>query len=125
MRDSRGRPCLFDAMPPSWQKLLHPVGRLDADTTGLLLFCQDGTLTHRLLHPRFVVEREYVAEVENEVEVEALRQKLEAGVETIEDGEVLVVTASLLDVRGQVTDALPLIRCRDGPRKHVPGRWTG
>jgi 23S rRNA pseudouridine2605 synthase len=80
---------------------MHPVGRLDADTTGLLLFSRDGDLTHRLLHPRFVVEREYLAEVEHPIDAAALGAQLAEGVETIEEGESLVVQAQLLEVIGQ------------------------
>lgn len=54
MKDERGRPCLAHVLPAAWRKL-HPVGRLDADTSGLLLFSSDGGLTHRLLHPKFEV----------------------------------------------------------------------
>ena len=45
---------------------MFPVGRLDADTEGLLLLTNDGDLTHRLTHPSFGVEKEYLAEVEGE-----------------------------------------------------------
>jgi 23S rRNA pseudouridine2605 synthase len=101
MRDDMGRQDLSTVLPQSWQKSLHPVGRLDADTTGLLLFSRDGDLTHRLLHPKYVVEREYVAEVENEIDPADLGARLAAGIETIEDGEGLVVEAQLLEVEGQ------------------------
>jgi pseudouridine synthase len=101
MRDDHGRPDLSAVLPQPWQKLLHPVGRLDADTTGLLLFCRDGDLTHRLLHPKYVVEREYVALVDGAIDAAALGAKLRAGVETVEDGETLVVQAELLGVDGQ------------------------
>ena len=50
-----------------------PVGRLDADTTGALLLTNDGELAHRLAHPRYVVEKTYVADVEGEPSDEALR----------------------------------------------------
>lgn len=101
MKDEYGRPDLAAVLPQSWQKLLHPVGRLDADTSGLLLFSRDGTLTHRLLHPKYGVEREYAAEVENPVDAEALAAQLRAGVETTEDGEPFVVHGELLSVEGQ------------------------
>ena len=101
MKDEYGRPDLNAVLPQAWQKLLHPVGRLDAETTGLLLFSRDGDLTHRLLHPKYVVEREYVAEVEGSVDEDALRGQLAAGVETIEDGETLLVYGTLLGVDGQ------------------------
>lgn len=62
--DPMGRPNLEDALPPRLQKSFHPVGRLDADTTGLLLFSGDGQLTQRLLHPSGNVQRQYLATVE-------------------------------------------------------------
>jgi len=99
MKDERGRPCLSHVLPPSWQQL-HPIGRLDADTSGLLLFSSDGDLTHRLLHPKYEVEREYVATVENVVDDEALGVALRVGVETIEDGQPFVVQGKLLEVSG-------------------------
>ena len=101
MKDDKGRPDLASVLPQPWQKALHPVGRLDADTTGLLLFCRDGDLTHRLLHPKYVVEREYVATVEGAVDEELLRGRLAAGVETVEEGEPFVVQGELLSVEGQ------------------------
>eukprot|EP00804_Cyclotella_cryptica_P009625 CCRYP_006315-RA/>CCRYP_006315-RA protein AED:0.31 eAED:0.31 QI:0/0/0/1/0/0/2/0/133 len=63
---------------------MHPVGRLDYDTTGLILFSADGKLTQRLLHPRRGVEKEYVATVKGQVNEDDLRAKLEEGVETTE-----------------------------------------
>jgi 23S rRNA pseudouridine2605 synthase len=61
-----------------------PVGRLDADTTGALLLTNDGELAHKLAHPRYGVEKVYVAEVEGDPGDEAL-QRLRDGVE-LEDG---------------------------------------
>jgi 23S rRNA pseudouridine2605 synthase len=61
-----------------------PVGRLDADTTGALLLTNDGQLAHRLAHPRYEVDKVYVAEVEGRPGPDALR-RLTAGVE-LEDG---------------------------------------
>ena len=101
MRDDHNRPDLSAVLPISWQKALHPVGRLDADTTGLLLFSRDGDLTHRLLHPKYVVEREYVAEVDNPIDEPDLCRRLAAGIEVVEDGESLLVPADLIGVDGQ------------------------
>src|SRR5581483_7489144 len=61
-----------------------PVGRLDADTTGALLLTNDGPLAHRLAHPRYEVDKVYVAEVEGRLSSETLR-RLAEGVE-LEDG---------------------------------------
>ena len=60
LSDDRGRPDLSPVAP----RKAHPVGRLDADTSGLLLFSSDGALTHKLLSPRAAVEKEYVATCE-------------------------------------------------------------
>eukprot|EP00956_Cyclotella_meneghiniana_P016542 scaffold26106_cov47-Cyclotella_meneghiniana.AAC.2 len=73
---------------------VHPVGRLDYDTSGLILFSSDGQLTNKLLHPKKGVEKEYVATVMGEVNKEELKEKLAAGVETTEG----VHTATLLEV---------------------------
>jgi len=68
---------------PKKYKKMHPVGRLDYDTSGLILFSRDGELTQRLLHPKYSVERQYVATVTGEVDNERLRVQLEeTGVET-------------------------------------------
>ena len=58
----QGRPTVVDLVPA--EPRVFPVGRLDADTEGLLLLTNDGDLTHRLTHPSFGVEKEYLAEVE-------------------------------------------------------------
>lgn len=63
-------------------KTMHPVGRLDMDTSGLLLFSSNGQLTNALLHPNTGVEREYEAIVAHEVENDSLAKVLEAGVKT-------------------------------------------
>ncbi len=83
MRDDRGRACLDAALPDVWAGRFHPVGRLDADTTGLLLFSRAGTITQWLLHPRRAVERTYRAIVTGEV-TPALEAVLAEGVETSE-----------------------------------------
>ena len=80
--DEFGRAKVVDLVPP--EPRVFPVGRLDADTEGLLLLTNDGTLTHRLTHPSFGVEKEYVATVEGEPSRGAVR-RLREGVE-LDDG---------------------------------------
>ena len=63
-------------------KSMHPVGRLDADTTGLLLWSRDGQLTHALLHPSVGISREYEAVVVGEVDSLVLGPKLLEGITT-------------------------------------------
>jgi 23S rRNA pseudouridine2605 synthase len=85
--DPMGRPCLDKVLTD-----MHPVGRLDYDTTGLLLFSSSGPLTQTLLHPKHAVEKEYVATVVNTVDEESLRQQLAAGVTTGEGVHTAVLT---------------------------------
>jgi 23S rRNA pseudouridine2605 synthase len=85
-RDTHGRPTVLDLVPS--RRRLYPVGRLDADTTGLILLTNDGELANRLTHPRYEVEKTYRAEVEPpNVGEEALRA-LRAGLE-LDDGTTL------------------------------------
>jgi 23S rRNA pseudouridine2605 synthase len=81
-RDPQGRPTVVELI--EHEARVVPVGRLDTDTTGVLLLTNDGELAHRLAHPRYEVEKVYEAEVEGEPSDEALRS-LAAGVE-LEDG---------------------------------------
>jgi 23S rRNA pseudouridine2605 synthase len=80
--DTHGRPTVVELVPA--EPRVFPVGRLDQDSEGLLLLTNDGSLTHRLTHPSFGVEKEYLAEVEGEPSRGALR-RLRDGVE-LEDG---------------------------------------
>jgi len=95
MNDPKGRPTVKDSLPEFFQKQdLHPVGRLDYDTSGLLLFSSNGGLTQKLLHPSHDISKEYVAVVEGTVSDEKLRKQLQDGVQTGEGNH----TAELLDV---------------------------
>jgi 23S rRNA pseudouridine2605 synthase len=81
--DPQGRPTVV-ALVPSAERL-YPVGRLDADTTGLILLTNDGELAHRLTHPSFEVPRTYRAQVRNPPLKEPALRALRDGVE-LEDG---------------------------------------
>jgi 23S rRNA pseudouridine2605 synthase len=82
-RDTHGRPTVVELVRS--QRRLYPVGRLDADTTGLLLLTNDGELAERLTHPRYEVEKVYRARVEPRRVPERALRSLRAGV-ALEDG---------------------------------------
>ena len=94
MNDSKGRSNLSD-LDDKRISMMHPVGRLDYDSSGLLLFSSDGKLTQKLLHPSNEVEKEYVALVVGKVDEDTLREKLAGGVQT-SDG---TFPATLLDTK--------------------------
>jgi len=92
VRDPQGRPIVVELVDVP--ERVVPVGRLDADTTGALLLTNDGPLAHRLAHPRYEVEKVYVADVDGEPDAAAL-QALAEGVE-LEDGLTAPATVRCL-----------------------------
>ena len=140
-RDPEGRPTVIDLVP--LEPRVYPVGRLDADTEGLLLLTNDGDLTHHLTHPSFGVEKEYVVHVEGRPSPAALR-RLREGVE-LEDGLTAPARAALIppemikltihegrnrQVRRMCAavghPVVRLVRTRIGPiaeRRLKPGQW--
>jgi len=139
--DPQGRPTVVEIVPA--EPRVFPVGRLDMDTEGLLILTNDGDLTHRLTHPSYGVDKEYIAHVKGTVARGALR-RLRDGIE-LEDGMTAPAQASLLDpsvirltihegrnrqVR-RMCDAIGhpvqrLVRSRIGPlrdNKLRPGSW--
>jgi 23S rRNA pseudouridine2605 synthase len=92
-RDERGRPTVFDlARRAGLQARLFSVGRLDLETTGLLLLTNDGDLAFRLTHPSHGVEKEYEARIERGLDSAALAA-LAAGLD-LEDGRTAPCQAS-------------------------------
>jgi 23S rRNA pseudouridine2605 synthase len=91
--DERGRRTVYDLLPSELHHLFH-VGRLDRDSSGLLLLTNDGDAANRLLHPSFGSTKEYWADVEGEPDDEALR-RLVRGVE-LDDGTATALSAKLL-----------------------------
>ena len=94
MSDPEGRRTLSDLVADRPERLFH-VGRLDTDTSGLLLLTNDGDFAHRMAHPSYEVDKTYVAEVEGEVFRRTIKQLLE-GV-TLEDGPVTVSKARIVE----------------------------
>jgi 23S rRNA pseudouridine2605 synthase len=139
--DPQGRPIVVDLVPP--EPRVYPVGRLDADSEGLIVLTNDGDLAHRLTHPSFGVDKEYLAEVEGTPGRGALR-RLREGVD-LEDGRTAPARVSLVgDHTLRITihegrnrqvrrmgeavghPVRRLVRLRIGPlsdRRLAPGEW--
>jgi 23S rRNA pseudouridine2605 synthase len=83
--DDRGRSTVIDKLPEKYRHMaLYPVGRLDKDTTGLLLLTNDGDLTYQLTHPKFEHEKEYLVLIKGKL-LPAEKAKLEKGI-LLDDG---------------------------------------
>jgi 23S rRNA pseudouridine2605 synthase len=110
-KDTHGRPVVVDLVRAPGRRL-YPVGRLDADTTGLILLTDDGDLAHRLTHPSFEVPRTYVATVQPpHVRAQSL-QALREGVE-LDDGRT--APAEVRQLRGGVLE----ITIHEGRKRQV------
>ncbi|CAN5678205.1 pseudouridine synthase [soil metagenome] len=107
--DPQGRPTVLSLVPT--EPRVFPVGRLDADTEGLLLLTNDGDLTHRLTHPSFGVEKEYLVHVRGRPPAGALR-RLRDGVD-LDDGRTAPARASV------VGDGLLRITVHEGRNRQV------
>lgn len=139
--DTHGRPTVVELVPS--EPRVVPVGRLDAETEGLLLLTNDGELTHRITHPSFGIDKEYIAEVEGRPSRGALR-RLREGLE-LEDGLTAPAHVSLVEptvIRITIHEGrnrqvrrmceavghpvLRLVRTRIGPIRDIhlaPGSW--
>jgi 23S rRNA pseudouridine2605 synthase len=105
MSDPEGRPTLSDLVAERPERLFH-VGRLDTDTSGLIILTNDGDFAQRLAHPSYEVDKTYVAEVTGDVSKATLKQ-LREGV-TLDDGPVTVSEARIVE-RGRGRTIVELV----------------
>ena len=119
MSDDMGRPCVGDVVADrvvAGQRLFH-VGRLDADTEGLLLLTNDGELANRLMHPKYEVTKTYLATVLGEADKKLVRQ-LREGIE-LEDGLAQADYVQIVDKNQGYS--LVRVELHEG-RKHIVRR---
>jgi 23S rRNA pseudouridine2605 synthase len=96
--DPEKRASVFDKLPKVRGMKWIAIGRLDYNTSGLLIFTSSGDLANRLMHPRFEIEREYAVRVQGSMSEEQMRQMLNEGI-TLDDGPVKF--EKLLDEGGE------------------------
>ncbi|MEJ3748023.1 pseudouridine synthase [Actinomycetes bacterium KLBMP 9797] len=116
MADERGREAVADYLGTLEQRVYH-VGRLDADSEGLLLLTNDGALAHRLMHPSYGVPKTYLAEVAGPVP-RGVGRRLLAGVD-LEDGPAKADAFRVVDTLGRTAQVEIVLH--DG-RKHIVRR---
>ncbi|MGW5668878.1 pseudouridine synthase [Micromonospora sp. NPDC003776] len=117
MADEKGRTELADFIGARLEQRVYHVGRLDADSEGLLLLTNDGTLAHKLMHPSYEVLKTYLAEVAGPIP-RNLGKRLTAGVE-LEDGPVKVDSFKVVDSLGRTAQVE--LTLHEG-RKHIVRR---
>ncbi|NLZ93936.1 MAG: rRNA pseudouridine synthase [Firmicutes bacterium] len=114
LKDPYGRPTVRDLVQDV-QRRIFPVGRLDLDTSGLLLMTNDGELANRLMHPSYGVEKEYLARVHDLPSAEVLR-KLAKGVK-LDDG--LTMPAKVRLIKGGRPTSLLSLSITEGRNRQV------
>src|SRR5689334_6210590 len=117
MADEKGRTELADFIGARLEQRVYHVGRLDADSEGLLLLTNDGTLAHKLMHPSYEVLKTYLAEVAGPIP-RNLGKRLTAGVE-LEDGPVKVDSFKVVGTLGKTAQVE--LTLHEG-RKHIVRR---
>lgn len=99
LKDPEGRPTVFDHLPKTKGERWVNIGRLDINTSGLLLFTTDGDLANKLMHPSSGVDREYAVRVRGDVD-EAMIERLKEGV-MLDDGIARFTDVKFFDGEGQ------------------------
>ncbi|PHS64427.1 MAG: 23S rRNA pseudouridylate synthase B [Thalassobium sp.] len=99
LKDPEGRPTVFDHLPKTKGERWVNIGRLDINTSGLLLFTTDGELANKLMHPSSGVDREYAVRVRGDVD-EAMIERLKEGV-MLDDGVARFTDVKFFDGEGQ------------------------
>lgn len=115
MDDPHGRPCVAQLEPFGMYPGLFPVGRLDRDTTGLLILTNDGALGYRLMHPKHHVVKTYVAHVAGTMKPEEVR-RLEQGV-LLRDG--MTAPAQVNIVREEPSGSVVELKIHEGRNRQV------
>ena len=116
MRDEHGRPDLRRFTDALDERVFN-VGRLDAETSGLLLLTNDGELAHVLAHPSFGVEKTYIAKVTGRMSAQTLQQ-LKRGIE-LDDGPIAVDRAKILQQQGDDRNTIVEVTLHSGRNRIV------
>ncbi|PAE95682.1 pseudouridine synthase [Shouchella clausii] len=113
--DEKGRKVVTDFIES--EQRIYPIGRLDYDTSGLLLLTNDGEFAHLLMHPRYKIEKEYIAKVKGIPERKRIKE-LETGI-VLEDGKTAPAKAKVLSIDKKKQTAIVRLIIHEGKNRQV------
>ncbi|CAM3059524.1 pseudouridine synthase [Filibacter tadaridae] len=116
VHDEKGRKTVLDLIPQVSQRIF-PVGRLDYDTSGVIILTNDGDFSYLMTHPKYGIKKKYIAKVKGMPEREALR-KLESGV-VLEDGMTAPAKVKMRTVDKKAGTSLIEITIHEGKNRQV------
>lgn len=117
LKDPEGRPTVLDLIPKALHKGLHPVGRLDFDTEGLLIMTTDGEFSQRIAHPRHGCSKTYEVKVKGQPDIKAI-ERLRAGIVIFGKRTAPVEIRKLKDKRSS-TNTLWSVRLSEGRSRQI------
>lgn len=115
--DDKGRKTVTDIFKKRVHQRIFPVGRLDYDTTGLLLLTNDGEFSYQLTHPKFKIDKTYIARVKGVPTIEGLK-KLQRGIK-LEDGKTAPAKVSMTSFDEKAGKAICEITIHEGRNRQV------
>jgi len=115
--DDKGRKTVVDIFKKHVPERIFPVGRLDYDTTGLLLLTNDGEFSYQLTHPKFKIDKTYVARVKGIPTIEGLK-KLQRGIK-LEDGKTAPAKVNMTSFDEKAGKAICEITIHEGRNRQV------
>jgi len=114
--DDKGRKVVTDFFPMIKQRI-YPIGRLDYDTSGIILLTNDGEFSNLLQHPKYEINKEYIAKVKGIPTKEALR-KLERGIK-LEDGKTAPAQVKIMSMDNKKNTAIVRLIIHEGRNRQV------
>ncbi|MFC7391520.1 pseudouridine synthase [Scopulibacillus cellulosilyticus] len=117
VKDDKGRKVVTDFLPEEVEQRVFPVGRLDYDTSGAIILTNDGEFANKLMHPKFEIDKEYVAKI-NGIPTKQELNRLKRGIK-LEDGKTAPAEVKMLSADSKKKTAIIRLIIHEGRNRQV------